>query len=381
MIPMLNLNRPIGAELGQFFRWWSGELAFLVPTWLRNLFGGNPEFLELVRMGDALKVTHRSGNGESPVGEFSLDYEGRRTRERLFAEKPELAELRTALRLTEGQALRKTLKLPAAVEENLRQVVAFEMDRLTPFKSDQVYFAARVTARTPATRQITVDLVLVPRDKLEALLEDLAAGGWRPEIVDLADSSPPGRYNLLPEKYRPAPSRWPCLVNFSLGGLAVVLVLLLAVLPILVGRSETRALEEQVRKVGKVANEVQVLREDADKLLLQTRFLQDKKRTEPVMVDMLEELSAVIPTNTWLNGLQYKSGRVVIQGQSPSASSLIEQIEASPYFRNTSFVSPVTKDAASNLERFQIASEVVNGRFFENSDAQTVDPEPSDHGR
>ena len=120
-----------------------------------------------------------------------------------------------------------------------------------------------------------------------------------------------------------------------------------------------------MRKVSKTAKEVETLRQQVEDLVHQTRFLQQKKRTEPAMVDMLKELTDVMPDQTWLNGLQYRDHRLVMQGQSPSASALIGLIEASPFFRNTSFVSPVTKDMASGLERFQIASEVVNGRFSE----------------
>jgi general secretion pathway protein L len=57
--------------------------------------------------------------------------------------------------------------------------------------------------------------------------------------------------------------------------------------------------------------------------------------------------------------------RIIIQGQSPSASSLIQGIETSAFFHNVSFVSPVTKDTSNGLERFQIASDVVNGRYSE----------------
>lgn len=378
---MLKLDKPIDADIGKFLGWWAGELAFLVPLRLRKLLGGAPDYLDLARTAAGLRVTHRGREGARVLGELGLDEDGSRERERLLAENPALAEARVMLRLAPDQALRKTLKLPAAAEENLQQVLAFEMDRLTPFKSDQVYYGARVSGRVPATRQITVDLVLTPRSKLDALLDDLAAAGWRPEIVDLADAAAPGAHNLLPEKYRPLRSRWPRLANIALGFLVALLAAALAILPVLRGRSEVEALEEQVRKTGKVAKEVEALREEADKLLHQTRFLQERKRTEPVLVDMLEELSRVIPTTTWLNGLQYKDRRVVIQGQSPSASSLIERLEASPHFRNASFVSPVTKDAASNLERFQIASDVLNGRFSEDSDPKAPDTHPANPDR
>jgi general secretion pathway protein L len=375
---MLKLNTSIDLDLAKFFRWWTDELSFLVPTKLQKLLGGASEYLILARDEMGLSAVHLGPDGERTLGRFTLDEDGARMRERLLEENPELAEARVVLRLTARQALRKTIKLPMAAEENLSQVLAFEMDRLTPFKSDQVYFGARVAARSPATRQVTVDLVLTPRGKLDALLDDLAAWGWRPDIVDMADHAAPGAYNLLPEKYRPAKSPWPRIANIALAVIIVVLIGTLAMQPILSARSEAENLEEQVRKTGKTAKEVEDLRQQADNLLHQTRFLQNKKRTEPVLVDMLEELSRVIPDNTWLNGLQYKDRRIVVQGQSPSASSLIELIEASAHFKNTSFVSPVTKDSGSGLERFQIASDVINGRFSEKPDPKKSDSDQPD---
>jgi general secretion pathway protein L len=375
---MLKLNTSIDLDLAKFFRWWTDELSFLVPTKLQKLLGGASEYLILARDEMGLSAVHLGPDGERTLGRFTLDEDGARMRERLLEENPELAEARVVLRLTARQALRKTIKLPMAAEENLSQVLAFEMDRLTPFKSDQVYFGARVAARSPATRQVTVDLVLTPRGKLDALLDDLAAWGWRPDIVDMADHAAPGAYNLLPEKYRPAKSPWPRIANIALAVIIVVLMGTLAMQPILSARSEAENLEEQVRKTGKTAKEVEDLRQQADNLLHQTRFLQNKKRTEPVLVDMLEELSRVIPDNTWLNGLQYKDRRIVVQGQSPSASSLIELIEASAHFKNTSFVSPVTKDSGSGLERFQIASDVINGRFSEKPNPKKSDPDQPD---
>jgi general secretion pathway protein L len=378
MTLMLKLDTSINPDIGKFFRWWAGELAFLVPSKLKKLLGGASEYLLLTKDEEGLSALHLSASGERFLGRFTLDEAGARRRERLMEENVELAEAKMVLRLTAGQAIRKTIKLPAAAEENLTQVLAFEMDRLTPFKSDQVYFGARVLARSPATRQITVELILTPRGKLDALLNDLAVWGWRPDIVDLEDQAAPGAYNLLPAKYRAVGSRWPRIANLALGTAIVILTGALVALPLLHARSEVEDLEERVRKAGKIAKEVEALRQQTDTLLHQTRFLQEKKRSEPVLVDMLEELSRVIPDNTWLNGLQYKDRRIVIQGQSPSASSLIELIEASPSFKNTSFVSPVTKDVGNSLERFQIASDILNGRLSEKSNPETSDSNQSD---
>ncbi len=370
---MLKLDTAIDLDFRKIFRWWTGELAFLVPTPVKKLLGGLPEYLLLSRDEEGLSVAHLGVQGERPLGSFTLDEAGSRLRERLLEENPELAETKVLLRLSAGQAIRKTLKLPVAAEENLGQVLAFEMDRLTPFKGDQVYYGARVVARLPATRQISVELILTPRAKLDAVLDELAMWGWRPDLVDMAEQAEPGVYNLLPEKYRTVGSRWPRIANAVLAGVILILIGTLAVLPIWTASSIASELDEQVRKAGKTAKEVEALRQETETLLHQTRFLQNKKRVDPVLLDMLEELSRVIPDNTWLNGLQYKDKRIVIQGQSPSASSLIELIEASKYFKNTSFVSPVTKDTGSGLERFQIASDVINGRFSEKPDSEAPD--------
>ena len=56
-----------------------------------------------------------------------------------------------------------------------------------------------------------------------------------------------------------------------------------------------------------------------------------------------------------LSYLQYTEGHWQIQGESPVASNLISILEASDVFENVRFVSPVTQDSNSKLERFQIS--------------------------
>ncbi|MDD1648917.1 MAG: PilN domain-containing protein [Methylococcaceae bacterium] len=362
---MLKFDTPFGTQLSQFYQWWIGELLSMVPSGVQKLFGGAAEYLVLTRDEHGVSLSHLRPTGEAELVHLLLDETGGESRTQYLQENAALSEAKTALRLTGAQGLRKQFKLPMAAEENLRQVVSFEMDRMTPFKSDQVYFSTVIVSRLKATRQILVDLILTPRAKLDALLDELAAAGWRPDIVYLAGDAKPGGYNLLPDKFKPPQSRWPGLINGTLGIILFSLITLLIALPIWSARTEANRLQGEVKKTAKIAQEVEAMREESEKLLHQARFLQDKKHTEPVLVDTLEELSRVIPDGTWLNGMQFMNRRIIIQGQSPSASSLIQGIEASDFFNNVSFVSPVTKDTSNGLERFQIASDVVNGRYSE----------------
>jgi general secretion pathway protein L len=63
--------------------------------------------------------------------------------------------------------------------------------------------------------------------------------------------------------------------------------------------------------------------------------------------------------------MQYSKGDLQVRGESPDASSLIALVEASPVFKNTRFVSPVTRNTASNTDRFQLAMDVKNGGIFD----------------
>ena len=74
--------------------------------------------------------------------------------------------------------------LPIAAEDNLRQVLAFEMDRQTPFKADQVYFDYRLGEREAAARNLQVELIVVPRAPLDADLAKLTAGSLELDGVD-----------------------------------------------------------------------------------------------------------------------------------------------------------------------------------------------------
>lgn len=360
---MLKLDTPIQINFSKFFNWWSSELSFLIPARLKKYLGHSGDHLLLRRDEQGIEVIHREGDTALPLGRFLANEAGRAARNELLADAPDLADLKVVLQLTAAQALRKTVKLPLQAEENLNQVMAFEMDRLTPFKSNRVYFAGRVISRSPATRQITVEAMITPRDKLDAMIDELAALGWHPDRVGMEGDASVADFDLLPEKYRRNKGRWYMAANVALACLIGLFLLAFLVMPVWSKHKTLEQLQAESKAVGKVAQEVEQLRQDSDKLRHETRFLQERKRDEPVLVDMLEELSRVIPDNTWLNGMQYKDRRIVIQGQSPSASSLIALIEASDYFKNTSFVSPVTKDTSNGLERFQIASDVLNGRF------------------
>ncbi len=365
---MVKLDTELNLDIRPFFHWWGNQLLTLVPARVRDWLIQPREQLILSMQQGYVTLTLSGKQRLQQLGEFSLDETGTERRQELFEDNPSLNETEVVLRLSPHHVLRRVFALPAAAAENLDQVVAFEMDRLTPFTAEQVYFQARLVQKNARSDQIDVELVLVLRDKLDDILDRLSAWGLMPEVVDVQpdddeDVDPSEvRYNLLPQHMRPKRSHWVKALNIFLGVVLSLFVLLIFAMPIWFDRQWMLTLQEQVEKAERTAKEVQSLKMDVDRRMHESVFVLEKKQQAPILIDVLNELSRIIPDKTWLTSLQYKDRRIQIQGQSPSASTLIEIIEASPVFQQTRFVSPVTRDRRTKLERFQIATDVVNRR-------------------
>jgi general secretion pathway protein L len=82
--------------------------------------------------------------------------------------------------------------------------------------------------------------------------------------------------------------------------------------------------------------------------------LNSLKQDSPVIINVIEQLSNLLPKDTWLRSFEYKNNKFLLQGASASSSKLIELLESSPYFKQTAMVSPVTRDSVEGVDEFQL---------------------------
>ncbi len=89
-----------------------------------------------------------------------------------------------------------------------------------------------------------------------------------------------------------------------------------------------------------------------------SRGLEAKKRLAPVVVDVLDKLSSILPDNTYLTDLSLEAGQLRISGVSADAAGLVPLLEGSGYFKNALFYAPTTR-MAGTTDRFSIEAVVV----------------------
>ena len=348
-----------------FFSWWGTELLACLPPRWRKLLSGNNEAL-LVELGDTdIVVSREQDNKVAEFGRIARDLpvdsqvaELRRLQARI-----ENPSLRMIYCLPESRALTRSLSLPAAAEDNLRQVLGFEMDRQTPFKADQVYFDSRVTARDPVTRNLRVELVVLPRALLDPQLAAVAGGTVEFDAVDVRGDANAGArrgINLLPVERRAKRRDLRLPMNLGLAALAIVLLIFNMSESLSNRQAAVETMQAEVDKAGIAAREVLELKKNLQESISGANFLAEKKHNGPLVVAMLNDLSGRLNDDTYLERLSVENKQIQIQGQSKEAAGLISVLGASPFLANHKLEGQIQPDPRTGKDRFTISAEPKN---------------------
>lgn len=263
------------------------------------------------------------------------------------------------LLLDAGQTLRPVLAVPASAEARLREVMLHEIDRQTPFPPDQVSFEPRVLARDAATRQLKVELVVLPTTRLDAALARLGPLAAGLAGVDAVDSG--GRrlgVNLLPLPGRAAHRDRARKLNRWLA-LAAVLALFSAMWLALDNRQAAHAAADaRVAATRVQAKAVRHLRNGLKASVDSTSFLARKRSEQPTMLELLSDLTRRIPDSTALEKVTISDGGIVLIGQSQQASALVGLLQGSPLIRRPTLTGSVQTDPRTGKERFTLTAVV-----------------------
>lgn len=348
----------VDIDPNKFFHWWIQELVTLIPPKLRSLIGAETKPALLLQFFDTeLLFLEKTAEGDKRIAAFPLDAEGMKQQEQFFTDQPERADCEKILLLHKRQAVARRIILPAATEDNLRQVIGYEMSRYTPFTEQELYYDVQIVDKNKTANQIAVELVATPKNTLNAIYRTLQEWGLEIHAVGYSGTAN-SRCNLLPGELRPKVNRGPKMLRNVMASSLLVLLLFDLALPLWLKSQYLADLQEQAAIAAKKVKEIDKIKSGAQILLDDVLKLTAQKRDEPSMVEVLNELTSLLPKDTWLNSFQYAKHKIQIQGLSASASALIGILEESPYFKQVSFISPVIPDRQSGQDRFQIAMEV-----------------------
>jgi general secretion pathway protein L len=370
-----SLVRRLG--LAGFGRWWASELSAAMPNALRALFerrrarpvlafdggvatlwlpvekDGRREMAESVRIGlegDADVVASAGRAALAPLASAVG------------------AAPQVVVSLSPRASLRKTLTLPLAIEDHLRQSLAYDLDRHTPFKPDELYFDAVVVDRDPVHNTLKVELAAARRTVVDTALRQAESFGAR--VVRVTVDPPRGAstsaLDLLPDDRR-LPSlrgaRWQVVLPAIVLAVGVFAAL---VLPVWQKREQAIALVQQTEEARQHAQVSDALRTDLERRVGDYNFALERKYAFPSALQVLDDVTRILPDDTWLTQFELhtiRSGKDVqrelsLRGESANAGRLVSMLEDSKVFTQSAPRSPTTKIQPGPGEIFDVSTHV-----------------------
>jgi general secretion pathway protein L len=321
--------------LAEFFAWWVSQMRALV----QGLIGPG-------QASDALIIAiDRLGHAGAPGGALLLRRSGQEQCLRTLDEPERSAVppgLPMLLRLPPGCLLVRELTLPLAAARDLRSVLRFEMDRLTPFDADELFWGVSAQSEDRTQDRLRLRLAIAPRAPVTALLDWLAGQKLAPGWIEHAE----GRIPL--DAGAPRPRR-----QSALAALCAALALACLAVPFIRQQIALNQAAALVAERAPAAHVAQLLRAQLEEAASGLAAIA-AARHQGDALQILAALTQALPDDTWLADLSLKSGSLTMDGQSADAAKLIARLAAVPGLQDPSFTAPVTRTNDGKADLFSL---------------------------
>jgi general secretion pathway protein L len=329
--------------LAEVFAWWVGQISDLVASTRRNPAAEPDAVLVMANAradgGTGIELARRRNGRVTALGRFLATTEPATVRRALQQGRRRGEPVLLAL---PAPLLAREVTLPLAAEAGLANVLRYEMDRLTPFTADDVYWDWRPLTRDRARGELKVELALTPRATVAPVLDTLRHAGVMPTALEGA--MPGGGIRRIglatADPARAARARR----NLRLAaGLCAALAVGVVAVPLVRQMQALQTVADRIDDLQPRVAEVQALRTriagaaaGADTVALaRTRAAQT--------LNALALLTDVFPDDTYISILSMRQGRLTMEGISAAATRLIAGLAAQPQIRNPAFTAPVLR--------------------------------------
>jgi general secretion pathway protein L len=331
----------IGRLIRQGLAWWLDELFSLVPQEWRARLTQRPK---LIVDWDERGLSAREGNVSKP-----FDPATHTSRELDNA----------TIVLPMSRVLTRELDLPLLPLNDIRRLVALDIDRLTPFPADAVYFDTEIIQRDAERGKQRVLLGVMPRAAFAEVLERVQSAGLGAAAVAMSGGAGSNVHFDFLAQARGTSGVGGARARVPLWWAAVAL-LVIANIGLFAYR-DSAALDELRNDVdsqsGTVALAMHLHAKVETEAERRTALLERLAHNAPLRI--LDAVTKALPANAWARRFEWNGQTVQVAGYKQGPADLLGKFEASPVLRNARALSTNAKPAAPNTpEAFEIAADI-----------------------
>ncbi|HEV2202446.1 MAG TPA: PilN domain-containing protein [Bryobacteraceae bacterium] len=163
--------------------------------------------------------------------------------------------------------------------------------------------------------------------------------------------------NLLPPELRRSSSRAMWIPVGALGAVVLLLAGAVAAFPGFENGRYQRSLTAEIARVTPAANRSVALDRQIESTRRRILLLDEIRGRSKADLDVLGEVTRLLPPPDWANLLEITRVQVTIAGEAPQAAPLLQVLDASPLFEGSEFASPPARAAGGEVFRIRARRE------------------------
>ncbi|MEE4358882.1 MAG: PilN domain-containing protein [Desulfococcaceae bacterium] len=361
----------------------------LVMVYLKgSLRGLRPAACSLYSLESSQSLSEKLASVPALIADFEAEHHIRKTDIRIG--------------IPQELTISREIVFPPAVKENLRAAVSYEMEKYIPLSAEDLYFDCQIIEENKARNRMRVLLLAAKKTSLAPYIaccrklsgricgmegastakanvfayvskgklqqkgreiqeEDILRKTGLPsaEYIPAFGLALQGleplslRINLLPEDLRKRPGRFAYYMMILLAFLILLTALGWGGSYFLRQQQTVRELNKEMKQLRKEIAEMEDTQQQLEVLQTRINRLADLRQNHIPLLDIVRELTAIIPESAWVQDFSFSEKGIQINGFADSASELIGILEASPLFADVSFLSAIVK-GRDGKERFSI---------------------------
>jgi Tfp pilus assembly protein PilN len=329
-----------------------------------------------------------------------------------FIESHQIASGDIFIGIPNESAMIREIRLPLAAKENLRETLIYEMEKFVPIPADEIYFDYQILAEDKEHQDLRILLAIAKKSVIDPYLElkeklgsaisgieirssaianflsyrlsdskDVSVAYER--LIDLQKNSAveisasseelgvsedlipafglalkglyhtPIQMNFIPPELRKKRGKTGIYTLFILLCLMILFGAGWGASRVIHHRLIENRINQEMKRVVAEVNQADHLRAEVEALEKKADYLNKLQNGRPTALDMMAELSRIIPDKAWVQQLMISEKGLQLEGYADAASELIPILDASPMFKDVAFLSSITKER-DGKERFSI---------------------------
>jgi Tfp pilus assembly protein PilN len=143
-------------------------------------------------------------------------------------------------------------------------------------------------------------------------------------------------------------------VTWALFALIAIAAVIYLVLPLQMEKARLDRIEYQLKIRAGEMRAIEALRQEIASIETDMNRIREFKESVPMALDVMKELTTVLPKSVWLTRLRITGETVETEGYAGSATEILPKLEQSSLFKKVEFSSPTIRDTRLNADRFVI---------------------------